>query len=118
MIKSVLSDLEKRLGKIFLFLLFMGMATTLFAQRELNYIYLFDCTQSMKGYAGAKDIWEPTKEYLKESISMLPANATVSIIPFQHKNYPVIQFVANDFSWRRVENLFDKYVAAVTKTNI
>lgn len=102
---------------LLLILFFLTISPT-YAQRELNYIYLFDCTQSMKGYAGAKDIWEPTKEYLNESISMLPPNATVSIIPFQDINYPVIQFIAKDFNWRRVEKLFDKYVNTRTRTNI
>ena len=105
--------------KAFLILFtFVVNVPALNAQRELNYIYLFDCTKSMKGFAGAKDIWEPTKQYLNESISMLPHDATVNIIPFGNNPSKPLQFLAKDFNWDSVESVFDKQINFHTATNI
>lgn len=58
----------KDLKKFCLLLLTLLIAQNTMAQRERNYIYLLDCTKSMKGYNNAPDIWEPTKNYLKTDI--------------------------------------------------
>ncbi|WP_342383040.1 vWA domain-containing protein [Bacteroides ovatus] len=99
----------------FFFLLCMLFCVPLYAQRERNYIYLFDCTQSMKTVV---DIWEPTKKYLREDIERLSPSSTVAIIPFQGNTHPTIQFECKDFNWNKIEEKFDRYIEDKTNTNI
>ena len=63
-------------------LLLLTVAVTVKAQRERNYIYLFDCTQSMEGYGGQPDIWSQTKQWLWDDIGQLK-DGQITIIPFQ-----------------------------------
>lgn len=86
-----------------------------YAQRERNYIYLFDCTQSMKTVV---DIWEPTKKYLKEDIERLSPSSTVAIIPFQGNTHPAISFERRDFNWSKIEGKLNQYIETKTNTNI
>lgn len=99
----------------FLYLLCMLLCVPLYAQRERNYIYLFDCTQSMKTM---EDIWEPTKKYLREDIERLSPSSTVAIIPFQGNAHSTIQFECKDFNWNKIEQQFNKYIESKTNTNI
>lgn len=88
------------------------------AQRERNYIYLFDCTKSMKGYNGAPDIWEPTKKYLKSDIERQTPGTMVHVVPFQGQNLPSYKFEANKFNWKSMEKDLDEIIENVTNTNI
>lgn len=90
----------------------------LYAQRERNYIYLFDCTQSMSGYGGSPDIWEQTKQYLKSDIEILSENSTINIVPFQGKAYDVIRFERSEYKWSKINKVLDNYIKNVTNTNI
>lgn len=59
-----------------------------FAQRQRNYIYVLDCTSSMK----RNKVWEPAKKFLHEDIWKLDDNSTVSIILFhQNLSIPVVR---------------------------
>lgn len=87
---------------------------SVFAQRERNYVYLFDCTQSMQQLG----IWDSAKTYLKDDIARLSPDATVTIIPFQGKVHPAIQFKPIKFNWDRVNNELDTYIPTRTNTNI
>lgn len=91
------------------------LCVALYAQRERNYIYLFDCTQSMKTVV---DIWEPTKNYLKVDIEKLSMSSTISIIPFQGITHPAIQFERGSFNWNKIDEQFNKYIEDRTNTNI
>lgn len=104
--------------KSFLIIISMLSALNLYAQRERNYIYLFDCTQSMSGYGGSPDIWEQTKQYLKSDIEILSENSTVNIVPFQGKAYDVIRFERNEYKWNKINKVLDTYIQNVTNTNI
>lgn len=99
----------------FLFTFCIFLCAPLYCQRERNYIYLFDCTQSMKTVV---DIWEPTKKYLKEDIEKLSLSSTVSIIPFQGITHPTIQFERESFNWSKIEEKLNKYIEKITNTNI
>jgi len=84
------------------------------AQRERNYIYLFDCTQSM---IEQEDIWQQTKDWLREDISQLE-NGHITVIPFQGKAYEPIAFDREDYDAQKVEKAFDEYIKARTNTSI
>lgn len=93
----------------------------LYAQRERNYIYLFDCTKSMKGYGNNENIYSDIKDYLHKEIESQDDNSTICIIPFQHTPYSPIKFHKTDFSsslWGNIESVLDEKVENVTNTNI
>jgi len=97
------------------------LPTVLFAQRERNYIYLLDCTQSMIGFGGAPVIFEPTKAYLKSELGKHTHGTTLHIIPFQGTVLPSYNFNAEDFDtkkWKKIEDEINKYVLQITGTNI
>lgn len=97
------------------------MSLSVVAQRERNYIYLLDCTKSMIGFNGSPDIFEPTKNYLKNELDKHIPGTTLHIIPFQGQVLPSISFNAEDFNnkmWHNIEGKIDEYVNNVTGTNI
>ena len=94
---------------------------TLLAQRERNYIYLLDCTKSMTGHGGNRDIWESTKDYLKSELGKYTHGTTLHVIPFQGKVHPSFDFDAANFDakkWTEIEDKIDVYVNDITGTNI
>lgn len=96
-------------------------SVSVLAQRERNYIYLFDCTKSMIGFNGSPNIWQPTKDYLKKDLEKHTAGTTLHIIPFQGKVLPSFNFSAeqfNDKKWKDIEGQLDKDVQNITNTNI
>lgn len=112
---KALSLFLKRCALLFA-LLFLSLTAT--AQRERNYIYLLDCTKSMKGYNGAPDIWQSTKDYLESDIERQAPGTTVHIVPFQGHTLPAYSFEASKFNWGSIENDLDKISDNVTNTNI
>lgn len=106
----------ERLRIIFILLLAMLWSTS-FGQRERNYIYLFDCTQSMNGYNNSPDIWEQTKSWLWDDIGQLK-DGHVSVIPFQGKVYTPIRFDRADYKKGNIEKSLNDYIKNVTNTNI
>lgn len=77
------------------------------AVNDRNYVFLFDCTASMKD----NKCWESAKGFLKNQVEMLDPYSNVTIIPFQDKkNYPPINFVQRDFDWKAVESKFNEYI--------
>lgn len=110
----------KRLRTLILFLSLI-LSVSVVAQRERNYIYLLDCTKSMKGFKGSPNIWEPTKSYLKNELEKHASGTTLHVIPFQGVVHPSFDFDAADFDskkWKEIENKIDVYVGDITGTNI
>ena len=104
---------------LLLFLVLLPM--TLLAQRERNYIYLLDCTKSMKGFNGSPNIWEPTKSYLRSELDKHTSGTTLHVIPFQGKVHPSFDFDATNFDakkWKEIEDKINVYVEDITGTNI
>ena len=104
-------------------LILLSLITTIsvFAQRERNYIYVLDCTKSMKGFKGSPNIWEPTKSYLKSELEKHTSGTTLHVIPFQGVVHPSFDFDAANFDskkWKEIENKIDVYVEDITGTNI
>lgn len=95
------------------------------AQRDKNYIYLFDCTQSMQWTSidgGKTTLWDSALESLDKTLAARSSeqSATVSVVPFQGQPYPAISFAASDYAARR-EGLFGKlqeYILQKTNTDI
>ena len=104
-----------------LLLLLVLLPTTLLAQRERNYIYLLDCTKSMTGYGGNRNIWKPTKEYLNTELGKHSPGTTLHVIPFQGRVHPSFDFDAANFNpkkWKEIEDKINVYVGDITGTNI
>ena len=111
--------MKKAHAFIGLILLMLGtMAPGALAQRQRNYIYLFDCTQSMQTLG----IWEPAKSALQRTVDVqLPQpDAQFAVIPFQHVAYPAFAFDASTYAKQREPLLkaVDGYIATKTNTNI
>ena len=104
--------------KSLLILLFLITSLSVQAQRERNYIYLFDCTKSMTGFKGSPKIWEPTKNYLKKELEKHVPGTTLHVVPFQENVLPAFSFEANNLNWTKIEADLEKYVKNVTNTNI
>ena len=107
----------KRL-KTLILLLSLIVSASVMAQRERNYIYLLDCTKSMIGYGGTPNIWQPTKDYLKNELEKHTPGTTLHVVPFQDKILPSYNFKAEDLKWKNIEKDLDKIVQNVTRTNI
>jgi hypothetical protein len=103
----------KKLELILFLLTFTSIS--LMAQRERNYVYLFDCTQSMINQV---NIWQPTKRYLRDDITKLDNNSTITIIPFQNQAFNAIQFDRQHFNWNEIEKQLDEYIKTASGTNI
>ena len=91
-------------------LLFILTTLSLFSygQKQRNYIYVFDCTASMK--MKKINMWEPAKKWLKEDIDRQSDDASITIIPFRDKPDMVINFHKDDFDWSKIENTLDSLI--------
>ena len=89
-----------------------------FGQRQRNYIYLFDCTQSMQQYG----IWEPAKTALQRTIGVQcpQPDARFAVIPFQGSVHPAFEFGSEEYTRQLPEMLkaFDGYIGTRTNTNL
>ena len=123
------------MNRKFLFLLAMALVVALssHAQRERNYIYLFDCTSSMckttcditsnQLKANPKllnqGLYPKTKEWLKDDIEKITdPNTTITIIPFHQSTDKPITFCRNNFNWNRIEKALDKWIVESQRTGI
>lgn len=79
-----------------------------FAQKQRNYIYVFDCTASMKDYK----IYEPAKKWLHEDIDRQADDAMITIIPFRDYPDDVITFEKKSFDWKKIEDKFNKLISS------
>ena len=99
-------------------LLFIGLLIlplALFAQRQRNYVYLFDCTWSMKEPNG---IWDEAKQFMKDDIRQLDGNANVTIVLFHQQTAQPISFKAKDFKWKSVEPQCEDMIKKSLRTGI
>lgn len=88
-------------------------------QKETNYVYLFDCTTSMKGYNGSPDIIDEAKKCLKADIEQKTDNCDILFIPFQGSNpLPPLSFRRSEFDWSEVEKRIDEVIDHPTNTDI
>ncbi len=100
-------------------LLLLTVTTILaYGQRQRNYIYVFDCTQSMEW----KKIWNPAKTALDHTIQIqrLQPDALFTVIPFQSVVHPGIVFTSETYPSVRnkMNDKLDEYITAKTNTNI
>jgi len=96
-------------------LLALLLSLPLMAQRERNYVYVVDCTQSMQE---PNKIWDITKKYLREDIERLSPQSTVSVVPFQGKAYEPISFVREEFNWNKIDKRLEELIKQKTNTGI
>ena len=94
---------------------------TVWAQnhKETQYIYLFDCTTSMKGFKGSPNIIDKAKSCLKQDIEQKTDNCDILFIPFQGNN-PLAPFAfkRSQFDWGEVEKRIDEVIDNPTNTDI
>lgn len=88
------------------------------AQREKNYIYLFDCTWSMK----KNGLWDPAQSALDSNIALRASipGSHFTVIPFGDNPYDVFSFDNGNYAANKqdIGNAFDKYINQAKFTNI
>ncbi|MCD4675618.1 MAG: hypothetical protein K8S18_06420 [Desulfobacula sp.] len=80
--------MKKTLINCFLFFFFFVQLQYLEAQidKEVNRIYIWDVTLSMKGVGGTQNIWEVVKKRMIDDIKHIPDDEGIlTILPFQEK---------------------------------
>lgn len=96
----------------------IGFVAQLSAQRQRNYIYLFDCTQSMQ----EKGLWTPARTALDKTIERQRTQdgSRFTVIPFQGRVYSPIRFSGDDYpkAKQTIDKDFDSYILQRTNTNI
>lgn len=108
----------KREIRIWLLLSVMLCCFPVWAQKEKNNIYLFDCTGSMI----TNGIWDSAKESL-DATARLDAtmpDTHITIIPFGDNPYNVYSFPSNQYpsKSKAIEGDFAKYIKEAKYTNI
>lgn len=93
---------------IFLIIVFLFSINSFSKQRQ--YIYVFDCTQSMDKDYG---IWESAKQWLKEDIERKRDNALITIVPFRDGNDGIMgPFLKSQVNWSSLENKFNTLISS------
>lgn len=88
------------------------------AQRDKNYIYLFDCTGSMI----ENGLWEPAKSALDKNIALraqIPSS-NFTVIPFGDDNYDTFSFDGSRYGSQKANmgKAFDQNIKKAKYTNI
>lgn len=104
--------------KYILLILFACSTLTSLAQREKNYVYLFDCTGSMH----ANELWNTAQSALDSNIALRTSipGAHFTVIPFGDIPYETISFDNTEYSGKKqdISKSFDKYIHQARVTNI
>lgn len=89
-----------------------------FGQREINNIYLFDCTGSMRG----NQLWEPAKSALDATIATQTGipGSQFNVIMFGDAPYESFSFNAEEYSGVKgdIGKAMEKYIAQAKYTRI
>lgn len=103
---------------LFLLSVILSLSLAASAQRQRNYIYLFDCTQSMEW----SDIWQPAKTALDRTVNVqrMQPDASFTVIPFQGLVHPSFGFGSDGYLKVKPDmtEAFDGYIRTKTNTNI
>lgn len=105
------------MSRFFLFIILAFIFSINSFSKQRQYIYVFDCTQSMDvDY----DIWEPAKRWLKDDIERKRDNALITIVPFRDNTDGVIgPIMKSKVNWDLLEEKFDNLILSPhSKTGI
>lgn len=103
--------------RIYIFLIFAFLFSTNSFSKQRQYIYVFDCTQSMDKDYG---IWETAKQWLKNDIERKRDNALITVVPFRDNCDGVIgPILKSQVNWNSLENKFNTLISSAhSKTGI
>lgn len=105
--------------KALLAIYFLFISFSLFAGKETNNIYLFDCTNSME----KSGLWQPAKDALFKTIETqlkVPGTEFI-IIPFGNNPGSPIKFNTSGFTAKKreeIERVFSQEMQKATLTHI
>ncbi|MDD6228470.1 MAG: VWA domain-containing protein [Bacteroidales bacterium] len=107
-----------KIKSLFTLIVLLLGTLNLSAQREKNYIYLFDCTWSMK----KNGLWDPAQSALNSNIALRASipGSHFTVIPFGDNPYDVFSFDNGNYATNKqaIGNAFDKYINQAKFTNI
>lgn len=91
---------------------------TVMAQREKNYIFLFDCTGSMI----KNGLWQPAQSALDDNITLRASipGSHFAVIPFGDNAYQTYTFADSEYPdyKKQMQNAFATYIQQAKYTNI
>ena len=67
---------------------------------------------------GSPNIWQPTKDYLKNDLAKHTVGTTLHVVPFQDKVLCHYNFEAGKYNWNDIEKELDSFVKIRANTNI
>lgn len=120
---------------VYIFYLVLGLyPQDMCAQKQRNYIYVFDCTASM---LGINDVFNPanpvhnqkmkdpntlysvTKKWLKDDIERNTDNQTTFVIvPYHQQPHQAMQFTRKGYNWGKIEQTLDGWMQKSGRTGI
>lgn len=86
---------------VFTVILLFSLCITANADKQRNYVYVFDCTQSMDSDF---HIWDKAKEWLKDDIMAKDDNVNITVVLFRDQADSSFSFCKYDFNWNEIEN--------------
>lgn len=113
--------LKKATTLLITIIICLTASSSLLAQRERNFIYIFDASQSMKNPV---NVWKPTKNWLYENMMQFN-KGTATVVPFQDKAFPEHKFDLSllkeneiDRLWVDLDEQLDKIVQKRAKHDL
>ncbi|MBR1544142.1 MAG: VWA domain-containing protein [Muribaculaceae bacterium] len=96
-------------NRIFTIALVLCLTLVAQAARERNYIYVVDCTGSMKQDAkgGGGSVWEAAKNFLDREVSRLDEEDKITVIPFHQNVVSPMTFTGKTYDRKAVERVLD-----------
>lgn len=86
------------------------LALNCHAANQRNYIYVFDCTYSMK----SNKCWDTSKDFLQREIAQRNQSDNIIILPFEKD----VKSPITSRDWKEIEPQLEGYCNQKTKTNI
>ena len=85
---------------IFTIILLLCVCITVNADKQRNYVYVFDCTQSMDSDF---HIWDKAKKWLKDDIMAKDDNVNITVVLFRDYADSSFSFRKFDLNWNEIE---------------
>ena len=103
------------LRRLMLLLAALPVVLAASGQKEINNIYLFDCTASMK----KQGLWEPAKQALDLTIESQRGieGATYTIVPFGDEPYRTVSFTAGEYGAGLRDEMVKEFEADMAKAS-
>ena len=100
-------------SRIITIAILLCLALTMQAARERNYIFVVDCTGSMKQAAkgGGGTVWEAALDFLNREAERLEDDDKITVIPFHQSVVAPLSFTGKTYDRKAVERVLNDELA-------